>query len=184
MSSYFASAQARAGALVAGVLCALSAFSEQTSELGTVEAELNGEAKTWYVHDRGDVPGATWIEQEPGRYTATITGFETRDRRVEGSQLTVSFEFDDGLSEAEHSISGSGRDPADVRLMPSVEDIERLHTLKNGFVHASRIEIGADGAYLFSGTFSGTLTDAGGKVVGELVNGRFEVEGAVQAEPP
>jgi hypothetical protein len=169
--------------LTLALFAALPALAEEGSTIGTIEAALNGQVKTWYVQDGGDVPGASWIEQEPGLYNAVLSGFESQDGNIEGSQLTVSFEFADGDPKADHGVAGTQDDAASVRLMPSVEDLGVVHTLNDGRVIVDRIIAGNAGAYSFSGTFSGTLTDPEGHVVGELTNGTFQVEQATAVEP-
>lgn len=165
------------------VAAGLSMAAEKGRAVGTLEAVQGGEPRTWHVYAGGDVPGATWMKRGPGRYTATITGFEAAGGRMEGSQLTISFEFAEGEGRADHRIPHGPRGSADVRLMPDVDDLTVIHTLKKGRVTAERIDLSGRDTYRFAGTFSGTLANSDGQVVGALTGGRFRVERAKQAAP-
>lgn len=153
------------------------------SVIGSLEATLDGETRTWYVHDGGEVSGAAWTEEGPGRYNAVLTGFGSRDTRSQGSQLTVSFDFAHGDTTARHPLSGRPDDGGAVRLIPSVEDLTTVHTMNDGQVTVQQIAASESQGYRFAGTFAGTLTDADGRAVGKLTNGTFQVEQTTPVAP-
>lgn len=163
--------------------------------IGTIEATLDGEARTWYVVS-GEVegrrqPGAFWMEMGGDERMAVVGGYDTEDldfssfelqggRPVslggyEGSMLSIGFPIGDG--------DGTGSwTPADsdvvVTYLADAQDLDYSAALllEEGVVETTRIQ--TEGTCRFEGRFAGTLRPMGGEGEGvEIVDGAFRVEG-------
>lgn len=172
-------------------------LSADTETIGTIEATLGGEEKTWYVvtDDVNEAAnGAIWMILPGGdgaTATAALGGFEStevvfsRDPDTghpgvagEGSQLVISFEFPLNARNAEINLPAAGPNSSSLILLPRTGDYSRMHGMDRGTISVSRIEANKAGSSIFEGTFSGRVVDRTGEEIGEISNGRFKVDGA------
>lgn len=158
--------------------------------VGTIHATLDGQARTWHVLDSGDVPGATWMQLAPGRYSASVTGFEpgaSESGAAEGSQVTISFEYSTGDGGMSYRLpvagAAAGEEPASVRLMPAVRDLSTMHVMQHGTVFVDDIEVRDRRTFSYSGRFSGELRDDDGEPAGMLEDGTFQIDQAILIAP-
>ena len=179
-------------------LCLLSvtAFAEH-QVIGTIEAVLDGEKKTWYVLDAEDAlpHGAWWMNWDGNLHMASIDGFESKDVKFskdesgvptvdgDGSSLAITFKFNDGASVVNYSLPSMGAEPASVVFMSTAGGgFSSMYGLEEGQVTANRIEVSKNAPSGFTGTFSGKLQSMSGKSM-EITDGRFEVRGAQFIDP-
>jgi len=169
----------------------VTAFAEH-QVIGTIEAVLDGEKKTWYVLDAKDAMphGAWWMKWDGNVHMASIDGFESKDVKFgkdelgvptvdgDGSSLAITFKFDEGASAVNYSLPSMSAEPASVVFMSTTGGgISSMYGLQEGQITANRIEVSKNGPSGFTGTFSGKLQSMSGKSM-EITDGRFEVSGA------
>lgn len=162
--------------------------------LGTIEATLDGEARTWYVVEgtarTGAYASAAWIDAGDGGRVVSIGGYDD-ERPPIGS-----FEADmqaGGLSFGDYDgstfvlsvpVSGDGgtltvdldgSSSAMLAYMPQASpDMSGMYTSISGALDVTSSSFDAETSRL-SGTFSGTLRQMQGDGEMRIENGRFDV---------
>lgn len=167
--------------------------------IGTIEAILGGEARTWYVVS-GEAggrpqPGSFWMELGEGEVMGVVGGFDTEDLdfssiemeggmplslgSYEGSMISLGFPIPEG-----DGTGSWGTDDGDASLTYLVEaqalDYASALMLA-GTIETTRVETGS--TCRFEGRFSGTLRRMGEDDEGiDVAGGMFEVEGCQRLE--
>lgn len=185
-----------------------TAAAQDNAVLGTIEATVDGEPRTWYVLE-GTIegerqPAAIWFVAE-GEETATagITAYDRPDvpfetfvinreamqidyGDYEGGLLTVTFEFTPG-DEGTVRFSLPEDNGAAVVYVEDVAagmTMENMYGLEEGTIEVTEIEAERTGVSRFAGSFSGTLWKLDQSVRMTVTDGRIEVSGArYQAYP-
>lgn len=163
--------------------------------LGTIEATLDGDARTWYVVT-GSVRGeayasAVWFETAEGGLIASLGGYDTADlpfdtfetdpaRGVsvgdyQGSAITVLLVPGGGVAAYGATIS---EDAPGVTYAPdaAVPGIDGVYFGRSGSLEVTKLEIVGDRLHV-EGTFEGTLRQMGAEDEVQVTEGRFAVRG-------
>jgi hypothetical protein len=166
--------------------------------IGTIEATLDGKARTWYILktdtvNKGGDSGAIWMQTDPDQARVIIGAYETKDVTFtkdkttgmttasgEGSQISVTFKIPPGTKSMTYQKPETGISLADVILMTRIGDYESMRPLGEGQITVDRITLDDKEKGHIKGTFEGTLIDRDSKPWGRVTNGRFEVDGVVQ----
>ena len=200
------SAEARQAA--PGTGGAASSSTTPTTErrvLGTIEATVDGDSRTWYVvaGEASDGPYASgiWMEMSSGRYTVVIGGLDDRDPPIhtfsrsdlsnlslgdyDGSTLALSVEIPEGGGPASFSVPGSGEGGVTVMYMPvasvDFEDMSGMYQMVEGSLTLEEGGVSA-GEARARGTFSGTFESMAGGGSVTITEGRFDVEALPNVE--
>lgn len=170
--------------------------------LGTMEATVDGESRTWYVvsgeAQDGPYASGVWMESEERR-TLVVGGLDAEDPPIEtfsrggaattaslgdyeGSALTVLVELPEGGSGRYAVSEGSGA-TVQVVYMPDAGrmDPASMYHMVEGVVEIEAAEV-ADGHASARGTFSGTLEPLRGGEGIPVTEGRFEVRSLPNVE--
>ncbi len=163
--------------------------------IGTIEATIDGEARTWYVVT-GSVRGesyasAVWYQTPEGELVASLGGYDTADLPFDtfetdpaqgvstgdyrGSAVTVVIM--PGAAAAPYRAEISDAAPG-VTYAPdaSVPGIDGVYLGQSGGLDVRRLEIAGDRLDV-EGTFWGTLQTFSGDGAVEVAEGRFSVRG-------
>ena len=184
--------------ILVSCLAAHSVFSEPRI-IGTIDAILDGEPKTWtLIYSDDDAShSALWVPHGAGQKMAILGGYESLDITFgkdgsghptvsgPGSMLTINFEFAVGAKSAKHTLPQQGAAPVGVLYLPQVGDYSSMLGMEKGVVEVTTIDMSEDGKAKFSGTFSGKLqTMDEARTTVSITDGRFEVEQARQMKSP
>ncbi len=166
--------------------------------LGTLEATVGGETRTWYVVS-GDVQGtpyasAAWFETESGVLRISLGGFATQTPPLdtfergpmgdpvsfgsyEGPVLSLLLSAAGEIGPFRAELPGDDN-PTSFAYMSAARfgDLDVLYTSRSGTVDVTLLEL-ADGRLRAEGTFSGTLESAGTGPSLEITDGHFSVRG-------
>jgi hypothetical protein len=183
-----------------------SAVRSGTTLLGTIEATVDGERRTWYVVSEASAgrrfASGMWLGDDPGDRMVMVGGFDTPDppidtfeRAEDGTPL--SYGDYQGSVLTLHVSEAAGPFPVSIAFAPdglgvpgagalyqhraTVEDImESTHWLVEGRIDVETLTIETGGARI-AGTFSGTFRSQG---LGDtrLTDGRFDVRGLPNVE--
>ena len=163
--------------------------------LGTIEATLDGEARTWYVVT-GSVRGepyasAVWFETAEGELIASLGGYDTADVPFDtfetdpaqgvsvgdyrGSAVTVLLMPGGGPAPYGAAIT---EDAPGITYAPdaTVQGIAGVYFGRSGSIDVTKLEIVDDRLHV-EGTFEGALRMLGGEGGVEVTEGRFSVQG-------
>jgi hypothetical protein len=182
------------------VLClaAHSVFAEPRI-IGTIEAEVDGEPKTWHLLYSNDDAShsALWTAHGTGQNMVILGGYESLDITFgkdesghptvsgRGSMLTLNFGFAAGAKSAKHTLPQQGAAPVGVMYLPRVGDYSGMLGMEEGVVEVTTIDMSEDGEAKFTGTFSGKLQSMDeARTTVSITDGRFEVEQARQMKSP
>lgn len=163
---------------------------------GTIEATIDGTARTWYVV-AGEIRGtpyasAAWYEPRDGRVLVTIGGFDTRtppfDTFEQGANGTpVSFGDYEGpvfsfILETTPTPTpyefrfGSSDGTTGMVYMSAATfgDLGVMHMAESGRLEVTTLERSGD-RFRAEGTFEGTFANMGGGAAVRVTDGRFSV---------
>lgn len=192
---------AAAGAAAGGAVADARSEARSTT-LGTIQATVDGEARTWYVvaGEAADGPYAsgTWMEWEEGTYMLSLGGLDSEDPPIgtfhrggasgamsmgdyRGGAFTVTAQL--GPSDAPATFAV----PDDEQLAGAIfapvvdmEDMTNALVMVSGTVQVAELEM--SGTTLDArGTFSGTFEPMDGGAAVEFTDGSFEVRGLPHA---
>jgi hypothetical protein len=184
--------------ILVSCLAVNSVFSEPRI-IGTIEAELDGEPKTWHLlySDDDALHSALWTAHGAGQNMAILGGYESLDITFgkdesghptasgPGSMLTINFGFAVGAKSAKHTLPQQGAAPVGVLYLRRVGDYSSMLGMEEGVVEVTTIDMSANGEAKFTGTFSGNLQSMDkARTTVSVTNGRFEVEQARQMKSP
>jgi len=182
---------------VSGLLWFITPANAGNEVIGTVEATLDGQARTWYVLktdtvNKGGDSGAIWVQTDPDQARVIIGAFETKDviftkdgttgmitASGQGSQISVTVKIPSGMKRMTYKKPETGISPADVILMTRIGDYKSMRPLGEGQITVDQITLDETEKGHIAGTFEGTLIDREGKPWGRVTNGRFEVDGVI-----
>ncbi|MFW6083589.1 MAG: hypothetical protein ACODAA_00060 [Gemmatimonadota bacterium] len=165
--------------------------------LGTIEAEVDGEARTWYVVEgsvRGEPYASGMFMPGGGSRLVTLGGFDTDDPPLdsfqtdaaagdislgdyEGSAINISVDIPDDQASLEVELSGMSGTSA-IAYMPvaTTEDVMSSALFaQSGSIRIEDAEFDEARGSL-RGTFSGELSLVDGSRTATISNGRFSVE--------
>ncbi len=169
--------------------------------LGTIEATIDGEARTWYVVEgtarTGAYASAAWIDAGDDGRIVSIGGYDDERPPIEtfeadmqagsmsfgdydGSALVLSVTVSaDGGS---FSVDLAASSNAMVAYMPQASaDMSGMYTSTSGALDVTSSSFDAETSRV-SGTFSGTLRQMMGDGEVRIENGRFDVGGIPAVE--
>ena len=162
--------------------------------IGSITATVDGVERTWYIPGETGTDGgsgAMWMEVEPGTGTAVLGGFESRsvtfgrDAQTgapvvsgEGSQISLSFQFAQGVQSLQAKLPGNGDDQVSLLLLPTAGSYAVMHSMEEGHLNVTTLRANRSGDSSFSGEFHGVLMDRDGALVHRFENGRFSVSNA------
>jgi hypothetical protein len=167
--------------------------------IGTIEAVLDGEPKTWHLlySDDDATHSAFWTAHGAGQNMAILGGYESLDVTFgkdesgyptvsgPGSMMTINFGFAVGAKSAKHTLPQQGAAPVGVIYMPRAGDYSSMLGMEEGVVEVTTIDMSANGEAKFTGTFSGKLMSMDeARTTVSITDGRFEVEQARQKKIP
>ena len=167
--------------------------------IGTIEAVLDGEPKTWHLlySDDDATHSAFWTAHGAGQNMAILGGYESLDITFgkdesgyptvsgPGSMLTINFGFAVGAKSAKHTLPEQGAAPVGVIYMRRAGDYSSMLGMEEGVVEVTTIDMSANGEAKFTGTFSGKLESMDeARTTVSITDGRFEVEQARQKKIP
>lgn len=164
--------------------------------MGTIEATLDGEARTWYVVDgtarSGVYASAVWLDAGDGGRIVSVGGYDTRRPPLETFEAdmqsgTMSFGDYDGSAFVLSVTASEDGAPLAVDLAESGEamvaymprasaDMSGMLTSTSGSLEVTRATFDAETVRL-TGTFSGVLRELQGDGEMRVENGRFDVSG-------
>ncbi|MEJ2230885.1 MAG: hypothetical protein P8X46_06870 [Nitrospirales bacterium] len=165
--------------------------------IGTIEATLDGKARTWYILktdtvNKGGDSGAIWMQTDPDQARVIVGGFERKDvpftkdavtgmiaASGQGSQMSLTFKIPSGTKSMTYRKPEIGISLADVFLMTRIGDYASMHPLGEGQITVDRITLDDTENGRIAGSFEGTLIDRDGEPWGRVTDGRFEVNGVV-----
>lgn len=168
--------------------------SETPGVLGTIEATLDGEARTWYVVEgtarTGPYASAAWIDAGDGGRVVSISGYDderppidTFEADMEAGNLSFG-DYDGSAFVLSVAMAGDGESfsvelgassNAMVAYLPQASpDMSGMYTSTSGVVDVTSSSFDAETSRL-SGTFSGTLRQMQGDGEVQIENGRFEI---------
>jgi hypothetical protein len=183
---------------VSSLLWFITAANAGNEVIGTIEATLDGKARTWYVLktdmvDKGGGSGAIWMQTGSDQAMVIVGAFETKDVTFtkdaatgtitaggQGSQFSLTFKIPPGTKSMTYRKPETGISLADVFLMTRIGDYASIHPLGEGQVTVDRITLDDTENGHIEGRFEGTLIDRDGEPWGRIRDGRFEVDGVVQ----
>lgn len=170
--------------------------------LGTIEADVDGEARVWHVVEgqASDGPYASglWLGMEDA-VMVSLGGLDSADPPIEtfsrggaggvgmsmgdydGSSFTVQVQLPPDATSATFSLP-TDEGSAMIVFAPvfDIEDLSGMQTLVSGTITVDAMA--RDGGEIeISGTFEGTLRSPTGDASTTLTNGRFEVAGLPEA---
>ena len=176
----------------------ITAANAGNEVIGTIEATLDGKARTWYVLktdtvDKGGGSGAIWMQTDSDQAMVIVGAFETKDVTFtkdaatgmitasgQGSQISLTFKIPPGTESITYRKPETGISLADVFLMTRIGDYASMHPLGEGKITVDRITLDHTENGRIEGRFEGTLLDRDGEPWGRITEGRFEVDGVVQ----
>lgn len=166
--------------------------------LGTIEAEVDGEARTWYVVEgtvRGEPYASGMFMSSGGSRLVTLGGFDTDDPPLdsfqtdvsagnislgdyEGSAINLSVDIPNGQTSLQHELSGMSGTSAIVYMpVATTEDVmSNALFAQSGTIRVDEAQFDEASGSL-RGTFSGELSLVDGSRSATVTNGRFSVEG-------
>lgn len=176
--------------------------SETPGVMGTIEATVDGEARTWYVVEgtarSGAYASAVWIDggDDAGRIVS-VGGYDTDQPPIETFESdmrsgTMSFgDYEGSAFVLSVPVPGDGAsfsvdlDPsggAMVAYLPRAStDMSSMLTSASGSLEVTRATFDAETVRL-TGSFSGTLRQMQGDGEMRVENGRFDVAGIPSAD--
>ncbi len=175
-----------------------AASSGDTKVLGTIEADVDGETRTWYVVEgtvRGEPYASGMFNSGGGSRLVTLGGFDTDDPPLdsfetdlaagnislgdyEGSALNISVDIPDDQASLQVELSEMSGTSA-IAYMPvaTTEDVMSSALFaQSGSIRVEDAEFDETRGSL-RGTFSGELSLVDGSRSATITNGRFSVEG-------
>ncbi|MFW6089408.1 MAG: hypothetical protein ACODAB_06625 [Gemmatimonadota bacterium] len=170
--------------------------AEAPGVMGTIEATLDGEARTWYVVDGASESGiyasAVWMDGGDDGRIVSVGGYDTRQPPIETFELDVETgimslgDYEGSAFVISVPVPGDGAsfsvdlDPSGgtmIAYMPRAStDMSGMLTSASGSLDVTRADFEAETVRL-SGTFAGTLRQMQGDDEVRVENGRFEVSG-------
>lgn len=172
--------------------------STGTDVLGTIEAEVDGEARTWYVVEgtvRGEPYASGMFIASDGSRLVTLGGFDTADPPLdsfqtdvaagnislgdyEGSAMNISVDIpNDQMSLQVELNEMSGTSAIVYMPVATTEDVMGSALFaQSGTIRVEGAEFD-EGRGSLRGTFSGVLSLVDGSKSATITNGRFSVEG-------
>lgn len=170
--------------------------------LGTIEADVDGEARVWHVVEGqasdGPYASGVWLETEDA-VIVSLGGLDSADPPIEtfsrggaegvgmsmgdyeGSSFTVQVQLPPDATSATFSLP-TDEGSAMIVFAPvfDIEDLSGMQTLTSGVITVDAMA--RDGGEIeISGTFEGTLDSPTGDASTTLTNGRFAVAGLPDA---
>jgi hypothetical protein len=169
--------------------------------LGTIEATIDGEARTWYVVEgtarTGAYASAAWIDAGDDGRIVSIGGYDDERPPIETFEAdmqsgSLSFgDYDGSAFVVSVTVSGDGgpfsvelggSSNAMVAYMPQASaDMSGMYTSASGALDVTSSSFDAETSRV-SGTFSGTLRQMQGDGEIPIENGRFDVDGIPAVE--
>jgi hypothetical protein len=154
--------------------------------IGSIEAMVDGERKTWHVlAGETDALHSATMVVHPGGRAITLGGYESLDITFDtstqmptasgpGSMLVLTFAAPSGQT-ASYAVGGEAM--LHVMLFGKVGDFSSARTLANGSLEISSADLSSADDGRLQGSFSGTFerNEESGPVV--LTEGRFQVRG-------
>lgn len=167
---------------------------ETPGVLGTIEATLDGESRTWYVVEgtarTGPYASAAWIDAGDGGRVVSISGYDDERPPIDTFEAdmeagNLSFGDYDGSAFVLSVTVGDGGEPFSVELgessnamvayLPQASpNMSGMYTSTSGVVDVTDSSFDAETSRL-SGTFSGTLRQMQGDGELQIENGRFDI---------
>ncbi|MBT8402756.1 MAG: hypothetical protein KJP18_02790 [Gemmatimonadetes bacterium] len=171
------------------------AVSTGADVLGTIEATIDGEARTWYVVT-GSVRGepyasAVWYETPEGELIASIGGYDTADLPFDTFETDpsrgVSTGDYDGSAVTIVIMPGAGAGPYQAVISEEApgltyapdagaSGIDGVFFGRSGSLEVTRLGVVGDRLDV-EGTFEGTVRMFSGQGAIEVAEGRFSVRG-------
>lgn len=164
--------------------------------LGTIEATVDGEIRTWYVVS-GTVRGrpyasAVWYVPEGRSVVASVGGYDRADPPLDSFETDargqpVSFGDYTGSTLAITLMPEGPAGPYGVELdestpllvfspVATVSDVAAMYFPQDGRLEVRTLEV-SDGRLRAEGTFHGTFRTMNGEGPVEITDGRFAVDG-------
>lgn len=181
-----------------GGTAAEAGSSGDVNVLGTIEAEVDGEARTWYVVEgtvRDEPYASGMFIPGGGSRLVTLGGFDTDDPPLdsfqtdvaagnislgdyEGSAINISVDIPNDQTSLQVELSGMSGTSA-IAYMPvaTTEDVMSSALFaQSGSIRVEEAQFDETRGSL-RGTFSGELSLVDGSRSATITNGRFSVEG-------
>lgn len=168
------------------LLIAASGVRAEHEVIGTIEAMVDGEQKTWHVlAGETDATHSATMVVHPGGQAISLGGYESLDitfdtagqmPRVSGPGSMLVFTFAAPAGATARYVVG-GEPMLHVMLFGKVGDFSSARPLATGSVEISSADLSSDHDGRLRGSFEGTFeqNDEGGPAA--LTGGRFEVRG-------
>lgn len=172
--------------------------SGDVNVLGTIEADVDGEARTWYVVEgtvRGEPYASGMFISSDGSRLVTLGGFDTDDPPLdsfqtdagagnislgdyEGSAINISVDIPNDRTSLQVELSGMSGTSA-IAYMPvaTTEDVMSSALFaQSGSIRVEEAQFDETRGSL-RGNFSGELSLVDGSRSATITNGRFSIEG-------